>query len=96
MAATCSRRIPLDAPTHPVQCALSAATCLVSMAAMSLTMHVIVFTLLVVDLLVGGWAVGRFGGHRATSAFEFITILGYIIFVLQWGVPWGQGERDDG
>ncbi len=75
---------------------MSATTGLDSMAAMSLTMHLAVFVLVVVDLLVGGWAVGRLGGRYATTAFEFITILGYIIFVLQWGVPWGQGERDDG
>ena len=66
------------------------------MAAMSLTMHLAVFSLVIVDLLVGGWAVGKLGGRYATTAFEFITILGYIIFVLQWGVPWGQRERDDG
>ena len=85
------RLIPLDALTP-----LSAATSLASMAAMSLTMHIVVFCLVVVNLLVGGWAAGRIGGHYATLAFEFFTILGYIIFVLQWGVPWGQGERDDG
>ena len=66
------------------------------MAAMSLTMHLVVFVLVIVDLLVGGWAAGRLVCSYATTAFEFITILGYIIFVLQWGVPWGQGERDDG
>ena len=66
------------------------------MAAMSLTMHLAVFALIVVNLLVGGWAAGRLGGSYATWAFEFITILGYIIFVLQWGVPWGQREGDDG
>ena len=75
---------------------LSASTGLASIAAMSLTMHLAVFVLVVVNLLVGGSAAGRLGGHYATMAFEFITILGYIIFILQWGVPWGQGERDDG
>ncbi len=75
---------------------MSATAGLDSMAAMSLTMHLAIFVLVVVDLLVGGWAVGRLGGHYATTAFEFITILGYIIFVLQWGVPWGQREGDDG
>ncbi len=63
---------------------------------MSLSMHLAVFGLLVVDLLVGGWAVGRLGGHYATTAFEFVVILGYIVFVLQFAVPWGQKERDDG
>ena len=63
---------------------------------MSLTMHLVVLVLLVIDLLVGGWAVGELGGYYANRAFEFVMILGYIIFVLQWGVPWGQRERDDG
>ncbi len=75
---------------------MSAISRLASILAMSLTMHLAVFALVVVDLLVGGWAVGNLGGQRATTAFEFITILGYIIFVLQWGVPWGQREQDDG
>ena len=82
-------RIPLD--TQP----LSATTSLASIAAMSLTMHLAVFVLVVVNLLVGGSAAGRLGGSYATMAFEFITILGYIIFILQWGVPWGQREGDD-
>ncbi len=63
---------------------------------MSLTMHLAVLVLLVIDLLVGGWAAGKLGGHYATTAFEFVMILGYITLVLQWGVPWGRRERDDG
>jgi len=66
------------------------------MATMSLTMHLAIFGLVIVDLLVGGWAVRQLGGRYAVTAFEFLTILGYIIFVLQWGVPWGQREQDDG
>jgi hypothetical protein len=65
------------------------------MAEMSLTTHVAVLSLLVLDLLVGGSAVERYLGHFGLTAFEFVMILGYIIFVLQWGVPWGQRENDD-
>ena len=62
---------------------------------MSLTMHVAVLGLVILDLLLGGSAVKEYGGQLALTAFEFVTILGYIIFVLQWGVPWGQREQDD-
>ena len=62
---------------------------------MSLTTHLAVFAILIIDLIFGAAAVGRFGGPYAATAFEFITILGYVIFVLQWGVPWGKREEDD-
>lgn len=65
------------------------------MAMMSLTMHLIVLGVLVLDLLVGGWAVRHFGGRYAGTGFEFLMILGYIIFVLQWGVPWGERHQKD-
>ena len=65
------------------------------MIAMSLTMHLVVLGLLIVDLSVGGWALGRLGGRMATTGFEFTMIFGYIIFVLQWGVPWGQKDSED-
>ena len=65
------------------------------MTVMSLTMHLVAFGLLVVDLAVGGWAIGRLGGHYAASGFEFAMIFGYIVFVLQWGVPWGPRDRED-
>ena len=62
---------------------------------MSLTTHVLVLGLVILDLLLGGAAVEKYGGSLALTAFEFVTILGYIIFILQWGVPWGQREQDD-
>ena len=65
------------------------------MAVMSLTMHFVALTLLVLDLAVGGWAIGRLGGHFAAYGFEFVMIFGYIIFILQWGVPWGERNRED-
>ena len=62
---------------------------------MSLTTHLAVFAILIIDLILGAAAVDHFGGRYAATAFEFITILGYVIFVLQWGVPWGKREEDD-
>ena len=62
---------------------------------MSLTTHLAVFAILMIALLFGSEAVDRLGGRYAATAFEFITILGYVIFVLQWGVPWGKREEDD-
>ena len=49
----------------------------------------------IIDLIFGAAAVGRFGGGYAATAFEFIIILGYVLFILQWGVPWGKREEDD-
>ncbi len=65
------------------------------MVVMSLTMHLVALSLLILDLSVGGWAIGRLGGHFATSGFEFVMIFGYIIFILQFGVPWGERDRED-
>ena len=62
---------------------------------MSLTTHVAVLAVVIIDLIFGAPAVGRFGGGYAATAFEFVIILGYVIFVLQWGVPWGKREKDD-
>ncbi len=61
---------------------------------MSLTTHLAVFAILIIDLIFGSAAVDRFGGRYAATAFEFIIILGYVLFVLQWGVPWGKREED--
>ena len=52
--------------------------------------------MLVLDLVLGGQAVRAFGGRYAATAFEFVIILGYVIFFLQWGVPWGQRDEDSG
>lgn len=62
---------------------------------MSLFTHVAVLCLLVVDLLVGSLVIGAFWNSWAAMAFEFALILGYIIFVVQFGVPWGRREGDD-
>lgn len=62
---------------------------------MSLTTHLAVLAIVIIDLIFGAAFVGRFGGGYAATAFEFIIILGYIIFVLQWSVPWGKREEDD-
>ena len=62
---------------------------------MSLTTHLAVLAVVIIDLIFGAAAVGRFGGGYADAAFEFIIILGYVLFVLQWGVPWGKREEDD-
>ena len=47
------------------------------------------------DLAIGGWAIGKLGGRFAAYGFEFVMILGYIIFILQFGVPWGDRDRGD-
>ncbi len=62
---------------------------------MSLITHVAVLCLLIVDLLVGSVVIGAFWNGWAATAFEFALILGYIIFVVQFGVPWGRREGDD-
>jgi hypothetical protein len=62
---------------------------------MSLITHVAVLGLLIVDLLVGSVVIGGFLNRGAATGFEFVLILGYIAFVLQWGVPWGRREGDD-
>ena len=61
---------------------------------MSLTTHLAVFAVLIIALIFGAAAVDRFGGRYAATAFEFTLILGYVLFVLQWGVPWGKREED--
>ncbi len=65
------------------------------MIEMSLTMHLVALALLILDLSVGGWAIGRLGGRFAAYGFEFVMILGYIVFILQFGVPWGDRNRED-
>ena len=62
---------------------------------MSLITHLAVLGLLVLDLIVGAPVIDRFGGRYAAMGFEFVIILGYVLFVLQWGVPWGRKESDD-
>lgn len=54
---------------------------------MSLLAHLAVFGLLIVDLVFGASLVERLGGRSAMIGFEFLLILGYVLFVLQW-LPW--------
>ena len=61
---------------------------------MSFISHVAVLALLVVDLIFGGGLVARFGGRWATMGFEFVLILGYVLFVLQLS-PWKPGRGPD-
>ncbi len=62
---------------------------------MSLITHLAVFSLLVLDLIFGASLAERFGGRFAMLGFEFLLILGYVLFVLQWGVPWSRREGGD-
>lgn len=62
---------------------------------MSLITHLAVLGLLVVDLIFGAAVLDRFWGRWAALGFEFLIILGYVLFVLQWSVPWGRREGDD-
>lgn len=64
--------------------------------AVSMLLHIAVFAVLIVDLIFGSSLVHQFAGRWASFGFEFVLILGYIIFVLQWGVPWGRRGDDDG
>jgi hypothetical protein len=58
---------------------------------MSPAAHAIVFGLLIVDLLVGAYAIELFWGHWPAIGFEFAIILGYVLFVLQW-LPWRRPQ----
>lgn len=62
---------------------------------MSLLVHGIALAALILDLLFASPVVGQFAGRWASVGFEFALVLGYVLFVLQWGVPWGR-QRDDG
>lgn len=61
---------------------------------MSLTAHVLVLLVLIVDLIFVSTVIDRVWGHWATTALEFLLILGYVLFVLRIGGPWG--DRDGG
>ena len=65
------------------------------MAAMPLAMHIVILGLVVLDLIVGATIAQRFVGRWAATGFECVLILGYIVVVRQWGVPWGRREGDD-
>jgi hypothetical protein len=51
----------------------------------SLIAHVLVLALLGIDLFFGGSLAEEIGGRWAMLGFEFLLILGYAVFVLQFG-----------
>jgi hypothetical protein len=63
---------------------------------MSLLSHLLVLGLLGVDLFFGGSLVEDLGGRWAMLGFEFALILGYVMFVLQFGSFFGRPENRDG
>ena len=65
---------------------------------MSLTTHVAVLALLILDLTIGGPFIDHLVGRWALLSFEFLLILGYVLLVLQWQ-PWRRpmdGGGDEG
>jgi hypothetical protein len=52
---------------------------------MSLSSHLLVLGLLVLDLFLGGELAADVGGRWAMLGFEFMLILGYVMFILQFG-----------
>lgn len=54
---------------------------------MSLSMHLAVLGLLIIDLALGAPMAGHLAGRWAIVAAEFFLILGYVLLVLQWQ-PW--------
>ena len=62
---------------------------------MSFVTHLAVLCVLVVDLIFGAPMVERVGGRFLMLGFEFLLILGYVLFVLRLGVPWRRPESDD-
>ena len=62
---------------------------------MSLYSHLAVLAALIIDLTLGAALVDNLLGHYPAVGFEFLIILGYILFVLQWGLPWERRERGD-
>lgn len=65
------------------------------MASMSLTMHVAILGLVIVDLIAGAALVNRYLGSGPAFGFEFLIILGYILFIVLRGRPLGDREGDD-
>lgn len=57
-------------------------------------MHVLVLAALVVNLWVGGDLIEVWAGHAARSGFEVILILGYLVLVLQMGLPLRPPPRE--
>lgn len=61
---------------------------------MSLFTHIAVLVVLIIDLILGATLVANVGGSWAASGFEFLLILGYILFVLRVGPPWSRSDGD--
>ncbi len=61
---------------------------------LNLTMHVLVLAALVVNLWVGGDLVEAWAGHLARVGFEGVLILGYLVLVLQMGLPLRPPPRE--
>ena len=62
---------------------------------MSLFTHLAILAILVVDLVLGATVIERFLGRGPAIGFEFVIILGYLLFILQWGPPWGRRKGGD-
>lgn len=60
---------------------------------MSLSRHVVVLVALVVNLWIGGDLIEMWAGHIARSAFELLLILGYLVLVIEFQVPFRR-DRD--
>lgn len=56
---------------------------------MSLVAHLAVLGLVLLDLMLGSPAVGRFAGRWAAIGFEFAVVLGYLLLVLP---AWRRGR----
>jgi hypothetical protein len=63
---------------------------------MSLTSHLLVLALLGIDLFFGGHLAEEIGGRWAMIGFEFLLILGYVAFVLQFGSFFGSRSDSGG
>ena len=61
---------------------------------MSIVVHLFVLALLLLDLFLGSPIVARYIGRWAAVAFEFLLILGYVLFVIQPGLPWRRQNPD--
>jgi hypothetical protein len=61
---------------------------------LNLLVHVLVLAALVVNLWVGGDLVEAWAGHMARVGFEVVLIFGYLVLVLQLGLPLRPPPRE--
>lgn len=61
---------------------------------MPLAVHIAILGVLVLDLIFGGAAVDHLVGRLPAAGFEFLLILGYVIFVLRLFPPWRRREDE--